>query len=143
MARGVLSPGRARDHPFLDIVPNKALSLSLSLSLSVDEFIVTGSKDYMLLCSAARYTTEYVLLLQNMFSYYRICSLTTEYVVQCGTVFYAQRVRILRRSHVTHQHPSEPLSFTHLRQNMFSYDRKCSLRLIPINGLPGKISVVK
>ena len=28
-----LSPGRARDHPVMDIVPNKALSLSLSLSL--------------------------------------------------------------------------------------------------------------
>ena len=27
-----LSPGRARDHPVMDIVPNKALSLSLSLS---------------------------------------------------------------------------------------------------------------
>ena len=29
-----LSPGRARDHPVMEIVPNKALSLSLSLSLS-------------------------------------------------------------------------------------------------------------
>jgi len=29
-----LSPGRARDHPVMDIVPNNALSLSLSLSLS-------------------------------------------------------------------------------------------------------------
>ena len=29
-----LSPGRARDHPVMDIIPNKALSLSLSLSLS-------------------------------------------------------------------------------------------------------------
>ena len=27
-----LSPGRARDHPVMDIVPNNALSLSLSLS---------------------------------------------------------------------------------------------------------------
>ena len=30
-----LSPGRARDHPVMEIVPNKALSLSLSLSLSL------------------------------------------------------------------------------------------------------------
>ena len=30
-----LSPGRARDHPVMDIVPNKALSLSLSLVLSL------------------------------------------------------------------------------------------------------------
>ena len=29
-----LSAGRARDHPVMEIVPNKALSLSLSLSLS-------------------------------------------------------------------------------------------------------------
>ena len=28
-----LSPGRARDHPVMDIVPNKVLSLSLSLLL--------------------------------------------------------------------------------------------------------------
>ena len=31
----VLSAGRARDHPVMEIVPNKALSLSLSLSLSL------------------------------------------------------------------------------------------------------------
>ena len=30
-----LSAGRARDHPVMEIVPNKALSLSLSLSLSL------------------------------------------------------------------------------------------------------------
>ena len=30
-----LSAGRARDHPVMEIVPNKALSLSLSLSLIV------------------------------------------------------------------------------------------------------------
>ena len=30
-----LSPGRARDHPVMETVPNKALSLSLSLSLSL------------------------------------------------------------------------------------------------------------
>jgi len=29
------APGRARDHPVMDIVPNEALSLSLSLSLSL------------------------------------------------------------------------------------------------------------
>ena len=29
-----LSAGRARDHPVMEIVPNKALALSLSLSLS-------------------------------------------------------------------------------------------------------------
>jgi len=34
-AKQRLSPGRARDHPVMDIVPNKALSLPLSLSLSL------------------------------------------------------------------------------------------------------------
>ena len=32
-AKQRLSAGRARDHPVMEIVPNKALSLSLSLSL--------------------------------------------------------------------------------------------------------------
>ena len=36
-----LSAGRARDHPVMEIVPNKALSLSLSLSLSrADSFFL-------------------------------------------------------------------------------------------------------
>ena len=33
-----LSAGRARDHPVMEIVPNKALSLSLSLSLPENVF---------------------------------------------------------------------------------------------------------
>ena len=36
-AKQRLSPGRARDHPVMEIVPNKALSLSLSLSLGSRE----------------------------------------------------------------------------------------------------------
>ena len=36
-----LSAGRARDHPVMEIVPNKALSLSLSLSLSHVTLLLT------------------------------------------------------------------------------------------------------
>ena len=34
-AKQRLSAGRARDHPVMEIVPNKALSLSLSLSVAL------------------------------------------------------------------------------------------------------------
>ena len=35
-----MSPGRARDHPVMENVPNKARALSLSLSLSALTFIL-------------------------------------------------------------------------------------------------------
>ena len=37
-------PGRARDHPVMEIVPNKSLSLSLSLSPSLSQGMVLGLK---------------------------------------------------------------------------------------------------
>ena len=36
----LLSAGRARDHPVMEIVPNKALSLSLSLSVDKSLFLI-------------------------------------------------------------------------------------------------------
>ena len=36
------APGRARDHPVMDIVPNKARSLSVSLSLSLSLSLASG-----------------------------------------------------------------------------------------------------
>jgi len=44
-AKQRLSAGRARDHPVMEIVPNKALSLSLSLSLERSESLEPGALD--------------------------------------------------------------------------------------------------
>ena len=49
-----VSAGRARDHPVMEIVPNKALSLSLRVSLSLGVLSLPAEKDsrflYPIIC---------------------------------------------------------------------------------------------
>ena len=70
--------------------------------------------------------TERVLLLQNVFSYYRTCSLTTERVLLLQNVFSYYRMcslRYLADDFSVHGYDAS----VHAQQNVFSYYRMCSL----------------